>query len=277
MVDTFTANLRLRKPEVAANEDAWAALLNDGLIQLIDDAIASEVVADVTAGNVALTEVNGATDTSRRMFIRAIGTPGVNRFIFTGTALTASSIYILKNDSDDTIGIGPVPGVALTVQPGQIVMFYVEPGAGAFEVLPSGSFVLNNTGTHGSLTIDIQDGPDGTGDQQVNARFLVQGQFVVITFEEFLANNFTGGALRFLPVGGTWPASIQPADGGAFAANIYEDTGGGMTLVRCKLQQGSVDVTPWSFDPVIGGQFTIGSDRQMLHSMTIMYPLVSNT
>ena len=76
MVDTFTDKVRLRKPEVNAKEDLWGPPvsdgLNDGVADMIDQAMAQITDVDVTGGNVVLTASSGVSDTQRPMFLRIV-------------------------------------------------------------------------------------------------------------------------------------------------------------------------------------------------------------
>ena len=63
MIDSFTSRLRLRKPEVGAKLDEWAppisAGLNDGVADMIDQAMAQIINIDVGVGNVILSTAEG--------------------------------------------------------------------------------------------------------------------------------------------------------------------------------------------------------------------------
>ncbi len=280
MVDTFTPSLRLTEPEISANFDAWAALLNTGMIGLLDDAIAGETVVDVTAGNVTLTRNDGATDQARAMFIRVIGTPGTTRFITTSLSDDVpSKLYIVTNDSDSTVTLSP-GGTGLAVNAGAVAMMYgVTPSLGMFEITQVGDYIEELGGTTlGQLTLDILPTPGG-GDVTVSCQFLIQPSFVFLTFDAFNSTAVPGTTFSVLPTGGDWDVVVPAGDQGlvpfvskAFPVNLYEDTGGGMLPVPSILAISTVTTTPWTFTRVDGAAYTNPSARQILRPTTVFYP-----
>lgn len=278
MVDTYTPDLRLTEPEINANLDAWAALLNAGMIALLDDSIAGETVIDVTSGNATLTRVNGAADQARAMFIRVIGTPGTTRFISTALSDVPSKLYIVTNDSDSIATLSP-GGTGLAVNPGAVAMMYADVAAGGmFEITSVGDYINFIGGNMGTLTLDILPTPAG-GDVTVACEFLIQPSFVFLTFDAFLSTAIPGTTLSFLPTGGDWDVIVPAGDQGlvpfvskAFPVNLYEDTGGGMVAVPSILAISTVTTTPWTMTRVDGSAFTNPSDRQILQPTTVFYP-----
>jgi hypothetical protein len=279
MVDTYTPSLRLTEPEISANNDAWAVLLNAGLIGLLDDAIAGEVVVDVTAGNVTLTENDGASDEARAMFIRIIGTPGITRNVITTLAgAVPSKLYIVTNNSDDIVNIGPAPGVALSIAAGQVTMCYADVDSGGmFEVTSDGDYIEEVTGSMGTLVLDILPTPGG-GAVTVNAEFYVQGSFVFLTFEEFISTAVAATTFAVLPDSGSWDTiqQLTPQVVKSFPVPLYEDTGGGYLPVDSIITVTSNPTQQWQITRVDGGAYTNPSDRQNLRPVTVFYPLQSN-
>lgn len=257
MVDTYTDNLRLTKPEIDANDDAWEPLLNAGMIALIDEALASESVVDVTAGNVALTENDGATDTSRPMFLRITGTPGVTRTVNT---TTASKLYVIKNDSDSSVVIEPSAGTGITVLAGNITMVYVEGATEVFEVATDGSFVAQPSGVMTTLTLDILPTP-GAGDTQTTMAYQVQGTWVYFVIDAFDAQNMNGDPVALDNNGAPWPAEILPDTSRQFPVLMQEDTGGGDADQQCNLTISTLDSVAWGLSTVVAGGWTNPSDR----------------
>ncbi len=280
MVDTYTPSLRLTQPEISANNDAWATLLNAGMIGLLDDAIAGESVIDVTGGNVDMSTLDGAADEARAMFIRVIGTPGTTRFITsTLSGEVPSKLYIVTNNSDSTIGFGPAPGSGILITAGQVVMCYCDvPAGGAFEVLQVGNYIEEVTGNMGTLTLDILPTPGG-GDLTVACEFLIQPSFVFLTFEEFLSTTIPGTTFSVLPTGGDWDVIVPVGDQGlvpfivkSFPMLLYEDTGGGMVPADSIITVTSVNTQPWQITRVDGAAYTNNSARQTVRPMTVFYP-----
>ena len=281
MVDTYTPSLRPTKPEIDANDDAWEALLNAGMIALLDDAIAGETVIDVTAGNVDMSTLDGASDQARAMFIRFIGTPGTTRFVTsTLSGEVPSKLYIVTNDSDSIVSLGPSPGSAQLINAGQVVMLYCDVAAGgSFECLQVGDYVLAlATTTLGQLTLDILPTPSG-GDVTVTCQFLIQPSFVFLTFEAFNSTGIAGTSFSLLPTGGDWDVIRPVGDQGlppfvskSFPMTLYEDTGGGMVRADAIISVAVDTNDPWLITKVDGSLFTNPSARQTLRPTTLMYP-----
>ena len=77
MASTYTTNLRLTKQADGENPNSWGAILNDGVISLVDDAIAGYTTVSLgSAATVTLTNVQGGGDQSRSAIIEFKGTVG---------------------------------------------------------------------------------------------------------------------------------------------------------------------------------------------------------
>jgi hypothetical protein len=287
MVDTYTPSLRLTQPEINANNDVWADLLNAGLIALLDDSIAGETVVDVTAGTVVLTRNNGATDEGRMMFIRVIGTPGVNRAVITSVGNDVlSKLYIVTNDSDSTVDFAP-SGTAVRVNPGQTTMLYGAPVSanGMVEVDSVGDFVgeVSSGASLGTLTLDILPTPAG-GDVTVACEYQFTGSWVFLTFEEFNSTAVPGTTFSVLPQSGNWDVIRPAGDQGlvpfvvkSFPMLLYEDTGGGFVAADSIITVTSNTNQPWQITRVDGAAYTNPSDRQQLRPQTVFYPRQVNS
>lgn len=269
MVDTFTSRLRLRKPEQGANTDAWAALLNAGLIDLLDDAISARVDIDVTAGDHTLTIANGTDDEARAMFLRVIGTPGTPREIEAPAGVT--KMYIVENDSDDDVFVTVSSPQGVTISPGGIAIVYVDASDAVQEIDVSTAFaIVTQPSAMQTLTLDING--SGGGDTTTAAHYVVQGAYAYVNIDGFDSEDFAAGEMSLLPSGGNWPGAIIPASQKIFHVHLLEDTGGGFEVVPAVIEIQSTD-DPWVIRPVGGGDFTTGSDRRVDHSMTLVYPL----
>lgn len=100
MPSTYSPNLRIEL--IASGEQAsqWGNTTNKNLGTLIEEAITGLAEVDVTAGDVTLTALDGATDESRQMFLSVIGTAGVARQII---APAVPKMYVVSNWSDDDV------------------------------------------------------------------------------------------------------------------------------------------------------------------------------
>jgi len=69
MASTYTSRIRLNKQGDGDNPNSWGTVLNDGVISLVDDAIAAYTTVEIGANaTVTLSAVNGGSDVPRSVF-----------------------------------------------------------------------------------------------------------------------------------------------------------------------------------------------------------------
>ena len=111
MPSTYSPNLRIELIASGEQANTWGITTNNNLGTLIEQSIAGLVDVDVTAGDVTLTALNGASDESRNMILNVIGTPPASRTIF---APQVSKIYVVANFSGETVSIATTAGGSLS-------------------------------------------------------------------------------------------------------------------------------------------------------------------
>ena len=173
----FTTNLRLANPSVG--DTGWGTTVSNGMIDLVDPAIAGVTSVSVTASNVTLTQVNGGADQSRQMFIVATGTPGVARDVIVPAT---SKLYFVKNESNATVTfkVSAMNGVA--VPAGKSMALRVDPSlsGGADVVVAQDQFMRldasDNVSFDGGTFVFNDSGADRDarfeGDTDSNLLFL---------------------------------------------------------------------------------------------------------
>lgn len=196
MADTFTARLRLRKPEIGQYIDQWGTVLNDGFIELLEDAIAGVATIDVTAGNHTLTVDDGDPDEDRCMFIRVVGTPGTPRTITTFGF--GYKLYIVANDSDSVVTLtNGTSGVAIL--PGQRAPVHTNllgaEGLRRFTV-PEGA-LANGVGVDGTATINNVS----SGDSSTSVHWMIQGELMLVTINGH-TTTFSSGVWQIVKPAG---------------------------------------------------------------------------
>lgn len=102
MAVTYTTLLGLAKPQSGTEDGQWGNIVNDQITDLLDTAVAGASTIDVTAGNVTLTDNDGASDEARSAILLVTGTPGTSRNII---APSRSKVYIVVNGSDGAVVI----------------------------------------------------------------------------------------------------------------------------------------------------------------------------
>jgi len=125
MADTFTTLLRLIKQETGGNENVWGDFLNLQMIDLIDDAVAGFQDVDVSLSNQILLPLNGDDDPTRAAILVAIGLPpdGTRTIQVPST----SKLYVLSNDTSETVTFKTAAGSGLAVAAGDQVSSRVDP------------------------------------------------------------------------------------------------------------------------------------------------------
>lgn len=94
MPSSFTPSLRLTLPATGENSGTWGTLVNTGITDLTDSAIAGYVSIAMTDADYTLTVANGLTDQARRMMLNMTGTLSVARNVI---CPTVSKLYVIKN------------------------------------------------------------------------------------------------------------------------------------------------------------------------------------
>lgn len=115
MASTYSPLLRIELIATGAQAGLWGNTTNTNLGTLIEQAIAGTASISVTAGNVALTESNGASDQSRCAAILVTGSAGVSRNI---VAPASSKLYVVSNTADAAVVLKTSTSTGLTIPSG---------------------------------------------------------------------------------------------------------------------------------------------------------------
>jgi len=100
MTINYTSLLGLAQPVTGTESGTWGTVVNDEITALVEQAVAGGVTIDVTAGNVTLTDTDGASNQARNAILLVTGTPGTSRNV---VAPSSSKVYLVKNSSDGAI------------------------------------------------------------------------------------------------------------------------------------------------------------------------------
>lgn len=223
MADNFSSNLRVRLQATGANRNTWGALVNAAALQLLEDAIAGAAPITIAGSDVTLTQVNGASDQSRKAILVLQGAPGTSRNVIV-PAITKLFVVINNTGFDQTVKTASGSGVT------------VPDGARQF-LLCDGTNVVaaqaNNLGTVANS--ELLDGLDSSA----FARLAVFNQFTkgfatsfhtlgdggTVTLDATLGNKF------FLTIGGDRTLVINgAADGQEIEVWVEQDGTGGRAL-----------------------------------------------
>ena len=127
MASTFTSRIRLNKQGDGDNPNSWGVVLNDGVISLVDDAIAAYTTISIgSAATVTLSAVNGAGDTARSAFLEVKGSVGGTNTTITLEIPSNSKSYVINNKvsanttASDIVKIKTAGGSGYTIPFGSV-------------------------------------------------------------------------------------------------------------------------------------------------------------
>ena len=166
MASTYTTNLKLTKQGDGENPNSWGQILNDGVISLVDDAIAGYTTVSIgSAATVTLTNVQGGGDQARSAIIEFKGTVGgAHNSIFV-LIPNNSKTYIVKNsvsynDATDAVVLRVAGNAGVTIAEDSTALYVtngttVTPVAQTFtNITASGNLnVLGATSLSGAVNM----------------------------------------------------------------------------------------------------------------------------
>jgi len=98
MTASYTSSLRLVKQGDGDNPNTRGTVLNDGMISLVDDAIAAYTTVEIGANaTVTLSAVEGASDVPRSAFLEIKGSVGGTNTTITMLIPAQSKSYVINN------------------------------------------------------------------------------------------------------------------------------------------------------------------------------------
>jgi hypothetical protein len=120
---TFSNILKLTFQETGENDDLWGDVANNGVFQLLENAIAKIESVDVTAANVTLVYDNGATNSNdaRAGILDVTGAPGTVREVIIPEGAGITRFYLVRNSITDAndVTVKTLSGTGVTVPNGE--------------------------------------------------------------------------------------------------------------------------------------------------------------
>ncbi len=263
MTASYTSRLRLVKQGDGDNPNTWGTVLNDGMISLVDDAIAGYTTVSLgSAATVTLSAVDGGGDVPRSAFLELKGSVGganntismiipaqsksyvINNKVSANT--TASDVVKLKTASSDghTIPFGSIGlvtcdgtsvystnakglglGTAASADVG--VCANNVPEVSAADLRYVRTSVTTDATVRGNITYEAGSLKIGTSARAYNP-ITTLTDAASITSDFAKGNNFlvTIGANRTLAA----PSGTSPAAGQFVALTVIQDGTGSRTL-----------------------------------------------
>jgi len=189
MSSTYTSRLRLVKQGDGDNPNTWGTVLNDGMISLVDDAIAGYTTVELgAAATVTLSAVDGAGDVPRNAFIELKGSVGGSHNTISMIIPAQSKGYVINNKvsanttASDIVKIKTASGTGYTVPFGAIGLVICD-GTSVFATNTKGQgFGTAASADVGTGTTDVPDVSIADARyvrSSVTANTTVRGDFVV--------------------------------------------------------------------------------------------------
>jgi len=197
MASTYTTNLRLTKQTDGENPNSWGQILNDGVISLVDDAIAGYTTVSLgSAATVTLTENQGSGDQSRSAIIEFKGTVGGAHDTINVLIPNNSKPYVIRNsvsynDSTDAIVLKVAGNTGVTIADDSTAM-YVTNGT---TVLPVAQTTFTNITASGNL--DVSGNASVSGNARVGGTLTVAGAVSLASTLNVAGAASVGGAATF--------------------------------------------------------------------------------
>jgi microcystin-dependent protein len=212
MASTYTTNLRLTKQGDGENPNSWGQILNDGVISLVDDAVAGYTAVSVgSAASVNLTADSGVGDQSRSAFLEitgSIGTAATSIFVLIPNNSKSYVVHnsVSYNDSSNALMVRVAGNTGVTINQGQSKYIFTD-GA-TVRGITQESF---GSITTGNLNVDGNIATNGTvsvsGAATFNSTVTVSG---AATFKSTFA--FEGS--------GSFGSSVTVVGAGTFKNNV---------------------------------------------------------
>ena len=189
MTSTFTSRIRLNKQGDGDNPNSWGVVLNDGVISLVDDAIAAYTTISIgSAATVTLSAVNGAGDTARSAFLEVKGSVGGANTTITLEIPSNSKSYVINNKvsanttASDVVKIKTAGGSGYTIPFGSVGLVICD-GTSVFPTntqgLGFGTAANADIGTGTTNVPDVSIADVRYVRTSVTANTTVRGDFVV--------------------------------------------------------------------------------------------------
>ena len=212
MASTYTTNLRLTKQGDGENPNSWGQILNDGVISLVDDAVAGYTAVSVgSAASVNLTADSGVGDQSRSAFLEitgSIGTAATSIFVLIPNNSKSYVVHnsVSYNDSSNALMVRVAGNTGVTINQGQSKYIFTD-----------GATVTGITQeSFGSIT---------TGNLNVDGNIATNGTVSVSGAATFNSTVTVSGAATFktaVSVGGagSFGSTVTVVGAGTFKNNV---------------------------------------------------------
>ena len=173
MTATYTSSLRLTKQGDGDNPNSWGVVLNDGVISLVDDAIAGYTTVSLgSTATVTLSAIDGGGDVPRSAFLELKGSVGGVNNTISMIIPAQSKSYVINNKvsanttASDVIKLKTASGDGYNIPSGSIGLVICD-GTSVFATNTRGE------GFGTAASADIGTGTDNVPDVSIaDARYV---------------------------------------------------------------------------------------------------------
>ena len=149
MPTQFSTLLKLALPVQGELSGTWGDTVNDSVTNMIEEAIAGRKTINSWSSNSAtLSTANGATAESRAAMLNLTDTGTALTGAATVICPTLSKVYIVRNDTGQTVTVKTSSGTGVAVTDGNTAFVHCD----GTNVVESLSYVAGNFGVGGNLT-----------------------------------------------------------------------------------------------------------------------------
>lgn len=134
MPSTYSSSFRLNFQAPGDNLNTWGVQLNNGVFQLLEDALAGSVTQTLS-GSLILTSVNGATDQARCLALNITGGSGG-----TITAPGVKKLYFVRNASSGAVVVTTGAGATASFSAGEVGFCYSPDGTNFYRTTTATNF-----------------------------------------------------------------------------------------------------------------------------------------
>ena len=267
MASTFSPLLRIELIGTGDQSGTWGNTTNVNLGTLIEQSIAGTATVDVTAGNVTLTNYNGATDQARCMVIRVTGLPGTTRNII---APASSKTYVVSNGSDSAVVFKTSTSAGITILANEVLYIVYDTVLNDFALVgkPFASLSIANTlvlrDGSGNFTANIMYGQlNGTISSNTTATTQTAGDnSTKVATTAYVATAITD-ATGSLGTMSTQNANSVAITGGAISGVTLSTTGTTNTVNGIVVNQNAVGAR--TIQPTSSGVPTGGNSGDIVY------------
>mgnify|MGYP004448810797 CR=1 FL=1 len=222
MAATYTSNLRLTKQGDGDNPNTWGQVLNDGVISLVDDAVAGYATLSIgSTVSVTLTNNQGSGDQARSAILELTGSiGGAHTSIFVLIPNNSKS-YVVRNSvsnnaSDDAVILRVAGNTGVTIPPSSNT-FVITNGTSVYNVAPAtfGSAITVEGAATFESTVCVSGAANFTGTVTVGGDVVVESNVHVSS--KVCASAFYGDGANItglLPTGAILPYGVTAAPTG---------------------------------------------------------------